>query len=200
MRKTIYMLILLFISSCGIGPVKWEGFSNYEKPVRFEKSVKLKTNGVYVVDSVNGYINSKECYYLYNNGLCLPNSQDKNFWKNPKYYLDEEYNRMVKYQEKYKIKPDVFGQYSISNDTICFQVFGANNNEFFRRWVIEDKGIIVNDSTIKLFSSYSYLRKIELLDKPKTLLFYKMEIKPDSTKLFYKNKKWYKKGLHKSRK
>lgn len=190
----IVCLILLFFS-CGIGPIKWEGFTNYRTPVSNDKS-PLKVDGVYVeiTNVLPKRVDFRDAYYIYSNGKCLPYSFNKNFWNNPKKELLEE-SKYLKNLEYI----NTFGEYKITNDTINFQVFGSNNNEIFSKWIIEEKAIITSDTTFTIVSWYSYLGDDFLKEERKFQLF-RTKIKPDSSNFFYKNKKWYLKKVHNSRK
>ena len=68
-----------------------------------------------------------------------------------------------------------------------------------RRWVFERKGKLLNDTTVEVYSDYSYWGGDSLLHTPCVLNYYHTNIKPDSTNAWFEKKRWYKKGLHESR-
>ncbi len=190
------LLVLFFtiVISCGIGPIKQTGFNNYKKPIIVNTTQKINTNGVFVYsDSLKGLKNRRKSYTINKNGTYGIIYFNESFWDHPEKSITEK----IDHYQNFKFRN--LGHYHISNDTIIFQYFGQNNNEFYSRWVIEDKGKIIDENTIQIFSSYSYLRKDTLLQKSYTIKFYKTNFKLDSTNAWYKNKKWYKNSLHGSR-
>ncbi len=49
---------------------------------------------------------------------------------------------------------------------MIIQSFGLSNDQLCRRAVYETKGVILNDSTIEVFSQYSYWFDHELIKEP----------------------------------
>jgi len=96
-------------------------------------------------------------------------------------------------------KREIWGHYQIIYDTIIIQSFGLANDQLCRRSVYETRGIILNDSTIKVFSDYSYWHNYELIKEPNIFRLYKTKHKPDSSIAWFNKKRWYKKNLHESR-
>ena len=183
--------ILFLLNACvGIYPCRKQ-FSLYKEPFNPSNTkFPIKTNGVYIS------VNHEGSFYLYNNGYAkilfsnLP--EGKSFWKNPSIEIIE-----LQSQEKY-FRKEVWGNYIINNDTIIIQTFGLND-QLCKRSVYQRKGVILNDSTIKLYSSYSYWFEREFVTEPNTFRLYETEHKPDSTLAWFSKKRWYKKNLHESR-
>jgi hypothetical protein len=183
--------ILFLLNACvGIYPCRKQFTLYKEAFYHTDAKLPIKTNGVYISISHEG------SFYLYNNGYAkilfsnLPES--KTFWKNPSIEINE-----LQSQEKY-FRKEVWGNYSINNDTIAIQTFGLND-QLCKRSVYETKGVILNDSTIKVFSDYSYWFDTELIKEPNIYRLYKTDQKPDSTMAWFNKKRWYKKNLHESR-
>lgn len=107
----------------------------------------------------------------------------------------------INFYEPYNLK-EQWGCYAIQSDTIIIQVFNRNNMEFFKRQVNEFWGVIISDTSFLLLSGYNYLDKyqFQFLVEPVTYQFYPTQLKPDSTKAWFNNKRWYKNNLHESQK
>ena len=188
MKKISIFIFILFLFSCGLGPINRRGFNVYEKPITNSKSIRIKTNGVYVsISNKDG----KRGFYLYKNGLYHSEYFGDNFWNSPQKALSKR-------KPYYNLSKN-FGQFQIYDDTINIQNFYSNNNEFFRKQLIHYRGLILNDSTIKILSWFGN-DNVEILTEPMIYRFYKSSDKPDSTKAWFLNKKWYQKNVHESRK
>lgn len=171
-------------------------FTIYKKPVVNNNEGKsLRTDGIYI--SKNGLAS----FFLYDNGkvkIHRPffDTMPVSLWRNPQKILD-------KMQEDWEFKrKENWGDYTIQGNEIILQNFNLNNQEACKRSVFEEKGRILNDSTIEIYSDYSYWWKDKqpILYIPCVLNFYKTETKPDSTIAWFINKSWYKNGLNESRK
>ncbi len=106
-------------------------------------------------------------------------------------------------QEDWEFKrKENWGDYAVKENEIILQNFNRNNEEVCKRSVFEEKGRILNDSTIEIYSEYSYWWKDKspTLYAPCVLNFYKTDTKPDSTIAWFVNKNWYKNELNTSRK
>jgi hypothetical protein len=194
--KILFIVCLTFLFfSCGIGPVKWEGFTNYKFPICDDK-LPIKIDGIYVEvkDTLSKNIGIRNVFFLYENGKCYNYSINRDFWMNPNKVLLNSKKTLsnLNYHKD-------LGEYKIVNDTINFQTFGENNNEVYSKWIVEDKAIITSDTTFTIVSWYSYLGDDFLKEERKFQLF-RTKIKPDSSNFFYKKKKWYLKKVHNSRK
>lgn len=186
--------MLIKISSCS-SPINCvKTFTIYKEPVA-SSSVLLRTDGIYI--SKNGAAS----FFLYDNGkikIFSPffDTIPAYLWKSPQNILkgmqgDWEYTQKERW-----------GDYTIKGNEIIIQRFNRNNEEICKRSVFEEKGHILNDSTIEIYSQYSYwwTDKLPSLYAPCVLNFYQTNIKPDSTKAWYINKSWYKKELNVNRK
>ncbi len=168
-------------------------FTLFHEPI-----IKSNSNRHLLNEGIFISIDGKDAFYIYNNGLSKSISSSKylnhEFWKNPEIGIanlltDDEY-----------FKNEIWGHFQIIEDTIMIQSFGLANDQVCRRSVYEEKGIFLNDSTIKMFSSYSYWFEREFLKEPIIYHLYKTNQKPDSTLAWFNKKRWYKKNLHESRK
>lgn len=198
--KNVFLFIALFLTfnfiiSCNlILPNCISHFSIYKEPkIDAENEISLQTHGMYI--SKNG----KAAFFLYRNGkikIHLPNfsSISREFWESPKEVINSMENSLY-FNEK-----EWWGDFAIKNDTIIVQNFNKHNQYICKRWVFEERGRIINDTTIEIYLDYSYFTNDTLSKTPCVLNFYPTTIKPDSTLAWFNNKKWYKKYLHESRK
>ena len=191
-KKSIILIIVLFsFNSCGILMTQKRHFNTYKSPVLQEgDKLPFKTNGVYV--EKNSHFN--EVFYFYTNGLVKNSGLHSDFWDNPK-EIAKKVEDIYIFSSK-----EFWGDYTIKDDTIYIQIFNHNTQFLYKRWIFEWKGVIKNDTTIEMFSEYSYFGKDQFIHKPVIYGFYPTEIKPDSTKAWFNNKKWFKENLHESRK
>ena len=188
---TLFLILFLLPSCTGIYPCRKQ-FTIYKDPFPQPRTkIPIKTNGVYVSTNQSG------SFYLYDNGYTKTissNSPNSNsFWDDPN-------NQMIELLsgEDY-FRKEVWGNYKLIADTIIIQNFGLND-QLCKRSVYETKGIILNDTTIMVFSHYSFWFDYELIKEPNIYRLYKTEHKPDSTMAWFNKKYWYKKNLHESRK
>ena len=185
--------VSLLMGSC-VSPINCrKQFTVFKEPVYTTNSSRpLNIHGIFVS------INDEGAFYLYNNGLSKTISSsvslNQSFWLNPEIEIVKLLN-----DDNY-FKKEVWGHYQIINDTIVIQTFGLANDQICRRSVYETKGIILNDTTIKVFSDYSYWFNNQFIKEPNIYRFYKTELKPDSTLAWFNKKWWYKRNLHESRK
>ena len=190
-RILLLLLLQLFVTSCRLGPVKWNGFNNYKEKINISSN-KLRFEGVYIEEGLGTEL--LEGYYFYKNGLCYKKFFTK--LNNNMPNIDEIENNIIEYGKFH----DDFGCYRIVNDTIITQLFGNNPNEFYSKWVTEEKFIIVNDTTIIRESYYSYLDNKQFPKERNKLNFHTSSIKPDSSNAWFINRSRYKDNLHESRK
>ncbi len=150
-------------------------------------------NGLYISD------NGKAAFFLYKNGKIKIHSPlfslyEKKFWVTPDKVIQEMQDAL------YFNSKEWWGDYVVMNNEIKFQWFNRHNQEICKRWVFGGRGKIVNDSTIEIYLDYSTRGDDESPNVQCLLHFYPVAIKPDSTKAWFNNKKWYKTKLHESRK
>lgn len=195
-----FKLILLGISinsiCCTIPINCTKHFTAYKEPViNSNEKILLRTDGIYISD------NGSASFFLYNNGkvkIYSPffDTLRTELWKTPQKIIAEM-------QDDWEFKQkERWGDYSIKGNEIIIQRFNRNNEEICKRTVFEEKGRILNDSTIEIYSEYSYWwrGKLPALYTPCVLNFYKTDAKPDSTIAWFENKSWYKNELDGSRK
>ena len=118
----------------------------------------------------------------------------KEFWADPEKVLKEEVYNSWHFNDK-----EGWGVYNVEKDSIKFQSFNYHTQEPCKRWLFEDRGLILNDSTILIYSVYSFNGKLELIKEPNIYGFYPTTKKPDSTNAWLYKRKWYKENEHKSR-
>lgn len=101
---------------------------------------------------------------------------------------------------------DGYGIYQIVKDTIRFQYFIHDNQNFITDFPIEKIGKILNDSTISLYQNYcsdcanmysNYDKNGISKYKSYEIIFLKSAYKPDSSLAFFKKKKWFVKAVKK---
>ena len=184
------VLILLFLAGCGVLN-KVEDFTVYkESIVEVRRQIPLRIDGVYLT------IDDKALpMVFYKNGYFkrIVQWHDSSVWKNPDKFLDIALS-----------KPGLnvgegWGQYKLFHDTIVSQRFNKFGEGIYKRWVFEDSLKILNDTTLKLFSTHTYWGKYPN-KSPVIFRFFPTDSKPDSTKAWFRDKNWFKKGLHESRK
>ena len=130
-----YFLVLVLMQSCLI---KKKDFTIIHEPLLSANRFDLDISGIY------GHPDSFS-YVFYANGLVKTLADNQ---------ISEENNR-VKLIYDYKPK-ESWGYYKIKYDSIIIQRFNRHSEEIYKRWIIEDKGIILNDSTIRILSTHSY--------------------------------------------
>ena len=97
-----------------------------------------------------------------------------------------------------------WGAFQINQDSLIVQYFHIDQQNFYKRNVIELYGNIINDTTISIYKEkcdwcenvyYGYNNKTEIVyDEPRIYIFKEL-IKPDSTQAWFINKRWYKDGV-----
>jgi hypothetical protein len=122
----------------------------YKEPIiNSNEKILLKTDGIYI--SKNGWA----AFFLYNNGkvkIHRPffDTIPEDRWRSPQKILKEM-------QDDWEFKEkERWGDYSIRGNEIIIQRFNRNNEEICKRSVFEEKGRILNDTTIEIYSEYSY--------------------------------------------
>ncbi len=194
-----FKILALWISinsiSCSSPINCTKNFITYKEPISHNnEKISLRTDGIYISE------NGRASFFLYNNGRVKIHSPffdtlQQELWATPQKVVKEMQNDW-EFKQKER-----WGDYSIKGNEITIQRFNRNNEEVCKRSVFEEKGRILNDSTIEIYSEYSYWWKDKLpaLYTPCILKFYKTDIKSDSTIAWFINKNWYKKELDNSR-
>jgi hypothetical protein len=177
--------------SCGIQLTQKSHFTVYKQVVFEEKlSKQILFDGVYIQELGD----LKKGFYFYSDGSVKLIYFNKSFYKD---LLNETIDtNSYKYSWKER-----WGHYRIQKDTIKIQIFNYNTQFFpYKRWIMEYNGIVLTDTTVKMFSLFSYLKKKQFNNNPMIYSFKQTNVKPDSTKAWFKNKKWYLENLDESRK
>lgn len=141
----------------------------------------------------------------YNGMYTILDNSRKDLWDNLCFYADGK----VWYGYNWTYKNGIgnsWGHYQILSDSIYIQYFYFDNQNFYKRDVMELFGNIVNDSTIQVYKKrctwcknvyIGYDNNTEIIFPQPIQFHYKKGIKPDSSKAWFNNKKWYKQGLKK---
>lgn len=187
-------MLSFFLTSCLIPISNKRFFSIYSAPI-FEGSngYRLKYNGIYVsINDSDGFVFFTKGKVKWFSGYW---SNAKVFWSNQ----DSAWYNIYASQFSYN-KQEKWGEYMIINDSFFAEEFNFNKTNFVVRDVFRQKGVIINDTTLVLSTWYSVSDNFEFLNGIDTFRFYRTHLKPDSTKIWYQNKRWYKKDVHESRK
>lgn len=188
------------MGSCNM--VSHRNFNAYmNEPFNFE-SAKLRLDGIYfVLDFKSKIENAPILFYLYSDGsthsvfgLNVSNVPDDKFWIDPENYLHNLRMNAVGNSP---------GHFFIRKDRILIQVFDINPGALFPNNSIEFTGRIINDSKFILtkstckwcFKSRRNYSKMGFADYNTEYLFYKTNIKPDSSAIWFKERNWYKEKL-----
>jgi hypothetical protein len=184
--------ILFQLASC-VSPINCrKQFTVYKEPIiKSSRNIHSFNNGIFV--SING----EDVLYLFDNGLSKTISSsistNQEFWLYPEKAIDN-----IIADDDY-FKKEIWGHYQIIYDTIIIQTFGLANDQLCRRSVYETRGIILNDSTIKVFSDFSHWFNYEIIKEPNIFRHFTTDYKPDRSLAWFNKKRWYKKNLHESR-
>lgn len=208
------MLMLLIFTSCYN---VHKQFYIHKTPVNIERQKQeLKTNGVYLISENNN--NRLPLFiFLYTNGQALISNYT--YIENNKILWSEESSLFQELKNNYNensIVRDKWGAYRLINDSLIIQYFynnGAHQTGLMNRNTIDLYGRVGNKNNLiiseekctwwnKLYNSKKYDVNDSILTYkiPASYKFYPTDFKPDSSKAWFLNKRWYKKGLHESRK
>lgn len=201
MKQTIVplgyvLLTVILLNSClpaFVLPNSMKGFDVYKHKVKDSAATTvLKMDGLYISETGSAFA------FFYKNGkvkLVYSLFQTKSTMQRPE--------EAIQYTRKYigHERKDHWGEYEIRGEKIKIQYFNRNLQEIPKRWVLEAQGKVVNDSTIDIYFHYSMkgISKLEQYDPPCRLHFYPLDIKADSTKVWYNKKGWYRHSVNKSR-
>jgi len=106
-------------------------------------------------------------------------------------------NGLCNYHELY------WGVYKVENESMHIQFFYIDQQNFYRKNVIDLFGKIINDTTVSIKLKkciwcknvyHGYDDKTEITFEPERQYFFKNQSKPDSTQAWFLNKKWFLKG------
>ncbi len=192
--------LLFFTNACNL--YRHNNFNAYKYKPLLSLKDEAKTAGIYFVTnySTKGYFESPTFFYLYKDGsvwgsntVGLSTVPEQDFWKTPRAYLDKmNFNTA-----------ENSGHFLIRENKIQIEVFAISPGDFFTKNTIKFEGQLKNDSTILLTKEICNWCIHHVREYPKTGIkdikeeykFYSTSIKPDSSKIWFKNTKWYKRGV-----
>lgn len=147
-------------------------------------------NGEKMCVKIDGmYLGKYDSYFFYSNGLVkivfIDSSEvSKHDWTKK----NKASSRLDKHDE-------YWGHYICDGNDLMLQIFNKHNQEFYKRQIITKKIRVINDSTLSLYSS-KWKTDINLMKEERILNFYKTNNKPDSTRIWFINKRWYKENVY----
>jgi hypothetical protein len=183
------LMICMFVSSCGLFLVRKKDFELFREPIPELIENKVRFDGVYISE------NDWMMLYLYSNGTCKYMGYDSCFVQTPSH---QELKSQTLIKEKDKER---WGEYMIINDTLIVQSFNRHYFEKYKRWSSEKMFLIGNRDSILLVEwSSNYPEKNYKERFQMKFIFQQTALKPDSSKAWYLDRKWYTDGVHASRK
>jgi hypothetical protein len=201
----IVILMVALVTSC---VSIHRHFTLYKEKPFLSKNDIIDLSGVFI-GKVEKLKNHYSVMYLYHDGSMIINTyvlktvRGEEFWNNVPQYLAKELNQLQAVPPNWN---RLTGHFIIRGDSIHIEYFITQDQYWLKRNSIENFGILKNDSLIVLVSkkcewchkSY-YQGGSEFLDgpydPPKVYQFYYASYKPDSSKIWFKRKRWYKIGL-----
>lgn len=193
MRHIPIILFGFGLSSCGLLPNCRQTFVLHREPLLTGAAHVPRLNGYYVSVGSDGF----DAFALFTGGKVKmvsgwhPNGTD--FWNNP------QAHRAALVELASLVPREGWGVYSIRDNTILIQSFNHNLNEPCVRSVYEERGIVINDTTITISSLFMHWRQDTLISSPNTYRFYPMDQVPDPSSARLYRRGWYKRDLHPSR-
>jgi hypothetical protein len=198
------LVVVSFMSvlfSCNIASHK--NFTAYRQKPITESSVKLKIKGIFFRKPYREHHDQSPPIYFYllsDGSLIQENAEGSSrgdefkFWNDPEYYLTNF--KLPKFGTE--------GHYFIKDSIITMQFYETNPGGFIAYNTIELVGKIKNDTTVSLIKgncdwcASSWLRyngngtadfsNVEYV-------LHKTDIFPDTTDIWFKRKRWYKKKV-----
>ena len=192
--KRIIRLIFVFavgalFTSCTLFLARKQGFTVYKKPIITQEASKIpiQYDGFYFAD------NYPDGIIFYKNGLCKWITEDSS---------EVESNLRSAPEKGFAGRlgsKEWWGCYKIAGDTILVQDFNNHNTDFYKRWVGEKWFLVENNTKIRMFRYKIDYQKYDSQEN-RIYSFIPTSIKPDSSRAWFLNKKWYQKNLDESRK
>ena len=193
MRTIPIFLFSFWLSSCGVLlPNCRQPFNLNREPILGDLAHLPSVNGIYVP------VDSGGAFALYASGKAKRVSSSQpagtDFWSNPK-----EHGAAL--LELASLVPrEGWGDYYIRDNAILIQSFNHNINEPCVRSVYEERGIVINDTTITITSVFTHWWwQDTLVSTPKTYRLYPMHQVPDPSDARLYRRGRYKRSLHPSR-
>jgi hypothetical protein len=104
-------------------------------------------------------------------------------------------NKTIKGSGRFDDFEENWGHYKCDGKDLTMQIFNNHNQEFYTRQIITEKIRIINDSTLSLYSS-KWKSEENFMKEERILNFYKTNNKPDRTRIWFINKRWYKENVY----
>ena len=183
-RKLILILIFFLTIGCFVRLNKTSTFTIYkDSPIKNSEKICVRIDGI--------YISSYDSFFFYSNGLVkrvfIDSSHISNYnWNSKKTF--KESGKFDDFEENW-------GHYKCDGKDITMQIFNKHNQEFYTRQIITEKIRIINDNTLSLYSS-KWKSEENFMKEERILNFYKTNNKPDSTRIWFINKRWYKENVY----
>lgn len=200
-----FVLLVFITISCNLETHK--NFTAYKNIPIDSNSSSIRINGVYFLKNyTNQSYAPTPIIFLYRDGsayVCRcnglsSNKSDPDFWNNPEEYMSGL--RVNAFSES--------GHYWVRGEDFYLQTFSVDPGAIFSTNTIEHQGFIKNDSTIvltKSICSWCYPSNPEFDNNGVADLgqieyrFYRTTVKADSSKMWFKNRRWYMKYVWNSR-
>lgn len=152
-------------------------------------------NGEKMCVKIDGmYLGKYDSYFFYSNGLVKRVFIDSSYISN----YNWNSNKIIKGSRRFDDFEENWGHYKCDGRQITMQIFNKNNQEFYTRQIIEMKIKVIDDNTFSLDSSKMKADKY-FMKEDRILNFYKTNNKPDSTRIWFINKRWYKENVYYNR-
>lgn len=178
----------MMLTSCDGALNYIKDFNAYKKPL---STPGFKTDGIYLADGNS----SDEAFFFYQNGMVKTLSiEKKQFLADFDFNVDRLSNKSDGYTEEY------WGHYFTKGDSLTIQRFNRLFSNIYKRKMIEYQAILIDSETIKIVRAFSVDDKKQFIDKPIMLSYYKTKTKPDSSKAWFLEEKWYRDSINPSRK
>lgn len=153
----------------------------------------LRSDGVYVNEELN------EILVFNRNGLvkAYPNfiPHESDFWRDPGKVMQ----RITSFEKLRFDQHERWGAYSLKSDALLVQRFNYHTNEFCKRSVFEYTGTILSDTAFIITSKVAYWFDKAPAEGHWVYRFYPTSFTPDDRRIWFENRRWYKRGRHPSR-
>ncbi len=194
LRLALFSGMCMLTSCWAVMPSCRGRFNTYRLPM-LDTSVVFhpRTDGIYVCEEANGIFSFRgdgQVKYYPNMIAKIPK---ESFWGDPAIII-EHVKRFDALNRR-----EFWGAYAMIGSVLRVQHFNYHQTEFCKRSVFEYFGTMENDSSFVITSEIAYW-----FDKaPDTTRyryrFYPTEFTPDDRRIWFENRRWYKRGLHPSR-
>jgi len=195
-KVSAILTTLVLLNSCN--QVSHKNFTAYKKSPFDSNSAPLKIDGIYFMKPYRNVEHAPpHFFFLFSDGSLTPalgsgisTIPDNQFWNDPKKFMNHLNTRFGN-----------DGQYFVRGKEIVMQLFEINPGAFFAINSLELHGTVKNDSSIVLtngicnwcpntFLNYKEGGTVDF--DSVEYRYYKTKIRPDSSNIWFKKKKWYK--------